>query len=152
MYHHLKEIDWTPSVEQVAATLPCTFQEKYPTTYSIIDGSKNLNWNSIRFVHAVKHMECTIILESFLLGALQMAQCHVSQLYVGSILNVELTRVSRYTRWKGWCICYGWSRAYSAWYVSPKGSWIKHSTIHGRKGSNYQQMKSSVGEVLRPSV
>ena len=39
MYHHLKEIDWTPSVEQVAATLPCAFQEKYPTTYCIIDGT-----------------------------------------------------------------------------------------------------------------
>lgn len=40
MYHHLKEIDWTPSVEQVAATLPCAFQDKYPTTYSVIDASE----------------------------------------------------------------------------------------------------------------
>ena len=53
MYHQLKEIDWTPSVEQVAATLPCAFQEKYPTTYSI-DGSEIF---IVRFVHAVKHME-----------------------------------------------------------------------------------------------
>ena len=40
MYQHLKEIDWTPSLEQVAATLPCAFQEKYSTTYSIIDASE----------------------------------------------------------------------------------------------------------------
>lgn len=33
MYHHLKELDWTPSLEQVAANLPCAFQEKYLLHY-----------------------------------------------------------------------------------------------------------------------
>ena len=37
MYHHLKEIDWTPAVEQVAGSLPSAF---HPTTYSIIDASE----------------------------------------------------------------------------------------------------------------
>ena len=32
MYQHLKDIDWTPSIEQVVATLPCAIQEKYRTT------------------------------------------------------------------------------------------------------------------------
>jgi len=32
MYHHLKEIDWCPTAEQVAGTLHNAFKEKYPTT------------------------------------------------------------------------------------------------------------------------
>lgn len=40
LYQHLKEIDWTPSPRQVAATLPQLFHDKYPTTYAIIDGSE----------------------------------------------------------------------------------------------------------------
>ena len=40
IYKQLNDIDWTPSVEQVAGTLPSKFQEKYPTTYSIIDDTE----------------------------------------------------------------------------------------------------------------
>ena len=40
MYHYLKEIDWSPSAEQVSATLPIAFKEKYPCTFSIIDASE----------------------------------------------------------------------------------------------------------------
>ena len=40
LYHHLKEINWMPSVEQVAGTLPPVFRERYPNTYAIIDGSE----------------------------------------------------------------------------------------------------------------
>ena len=40
LYHHLKEIDWVPTVEQVKGTLPSTFRDKFPTTYAIIDGSE----------------------------------------------------------------------------------------------------------------
>ena len=40
LYHHMKEINWTPTGDQVAATLPIDFKEKYPTTYSIIDASE----------------------------------------------------------------------------------------------------------------
>ena len=39
LYCQLKEIDWMPSTEQVAGTLPCAFKEKYPSTYVIIDAS-----------------------------------------------------------------------------------------------------------------
>ena len=27
LYHHLKELDWMPTVQQVAGTMPCTFNE-----------------------------------------------------------------------------------------------------------------------------
>ena len=40
MYHYLKKIDWCPTSEQVAGTLPNAFKEKYPTTYMIIDASE----------------------------------------------------------------------------------------------------------------
>ena len=40
MCYHLKEIDWCPTSEQVAGTLPNAFKEKYPTTYIIIDASE----------------------------------------------------------------------------------------------------------------
>ena len=40
MYHHFKEIDWCPTSEQVAGTMPNAFKEKYPTTYVIIDASE----------------------------------------------------------------------------------------------------------------
>ena len=40
MYHHFKEIDWMPSVDQVLGTLPAAFKEKFPTTYALIDRSE----------------------------------------------------------------------------------------------------------------
>lgn len=40
MYHHLKEINWSPSAEQVVATLPIAFKERYPSTFGIIDDSE----------------------------------------------------------------------------------------------------------------
>ena len=40
LYHHIKELDWMPSVEQVAGTLPCAFKEKFPNIFAIIDGSE----------------------------------------------------------------------------------------------------------------
>ena len=99
MYHHLKEIDWTPSVEQVAATLPCTFQDKHPTTYLIIDGSEifietpsdlfvqSSTWSNYKHHNTGKFLvACTPN------GAIS----YISQLYVGSISDVDLTRVSGY--------------------------------------------------------
>jgi len=40
LYHHFKEIDWMPAVDQVWGTMPSSFKEKFPTTYAIIDGSE----------------------------------------------------------------------------------------------------------------
>ena len=40
LYHHLKEIDWMPSVEQVLGTLPPSFRERCPSTFAIIDASE----------------------------------------------------------------------------------------------------------------
>ena len=99
MYQHLKELDWTPAVVQVAATLPCAFQKQYPTTYSIIDASEifietpsdlfvqSSTWSSYKHRNTGK----------FLIGCTPNgAISYVSELYVGSISDVELTRVSGY--------------------------------------------------------
>lgn len=99
MYHHLKEIDWTPAVEQVAGSLPSAFQEKYPTTYSIIDASEiyierpsdlfvqGSTWSNYKHHNTAK----------FLIGCTPNgAVSFISQLYVGSISDVELTKVSGY--------------------------------------------------------
>ena len=40
LYHVFMEMDWMPSVEQVKATLPSAFKEKFAATYAIIDGSE----------------------------------------------------------------------------------------------------------------
>ena len=39
LYHHLREIDWVPTVEQVTGTLPHSFRKLYPNKYAITDGS-----------------------------------------------------------------------------------------------------------------
>ena len=99
LYQHLNEIDWTPSAEQVASTLPCVFQEKYPMTYSIIDASEIfIETPSDLFVQSstwsnYKHHNTG----KFLIGCTPNgAVLYVSQLYVGSISDVELTKVSGY--------------------------------------------------------
>lgn len=40
LYHHLKELEWMPTVQQVVETLPSAFQESYRNTYAIINGSE----------------------------------------------------------------------------------------------------------------
>ena len=97
LYHHLREIDWVPPIEQVSGTLPYSFREKYPTTYAIIDGTEifietpsdlhlqSSTWSSYKHHNTGKFLvACTPN------GAI----CYVSPLYVGSISDIELTRVS----------------------------------------------------------
>ena len=92
----MKEIDWMPSTTQVLGTLPTVFREKFPTTYAIIDGSEvfietpsdlamqSSTWSSSKHHNTVKFLvACTPN------GAI----CFVSPVYVGSISDVELTRV-----------------------------------------------------------
>lgn len=40
LYHHLKEIEWMPSVQQVSGTQPHGFRSHYPNTFAIIDASE----------------------------------------------------------------------------------------------------------------
>ena len=97
LYQHLKEIDWVPTVEQVASTLPHEFHEKYLKTFAIIDGSEifietpsdlhlqSSTWSSYKHHNTAK----------FLIACIpNRVVCYISPLYVGSISDVELTRKS----------------------------------------------------------
>ena len=97
MYQHMKEINWMPSTEQVFGMMPHAFKKKYSTTYAIIDGSEifleqpsdlhlqSSTWSSYKHSNTSK----------FLLACTPNGSVSfISPLYVGSISDVELTRVS----------------------------------------------------------
>ena len=97
IYHHLGEIDWMPSVEQVAGTLPHAFKEKYPSTFAIIDGSEifretpsDLHMQSSTWSQYKHHNTVKFLVACTPNGAIS----YISPLFVGSISDVELTRVS----------------------------------------------------------
>ena len=96
LYQHLKEIDWMPTVEQVLGTLPDSFRKKYPTTFAIIDGSEvfietpsDLHMQSSTWSQYKHHNTVKFLVACTPNGAI----CYISQVYVGSISDVELTRI-----------------------------------------------------------
>ena len=85
-----------PSVKQVCGTLPHSFKKYYPNTYAIIDGSEifletpsdlfmqSSTWSQYKHHNTVKFLvACTP----------NGSVSYLSPLYVGSISDVELTRV-----------------------------------------------------------
>ena len=97
LHYHFQEINWLPSVQQVWATLPSGFKEKYPTTFAIIDGSEvfietpsdlqmqSSTWSQYKHHNTVKFLVvCTP----------NRAICFISPVFVGSISDVELTKLS----------------------------------------------------------
>ena len=97
LYHQLKEVDWMPSVEQVSGTLPPAFCEHFPTTYAIIDGSEifletptDLHMQSSTWSSYKHHNTAKFLIACTPNGCI----CFISPLYVGSISDVEITRVS----------------------------------------------------------
>ena len=96
MYHHLAEIDWMPSVQQVIGTLPHSFKEKYPSTYAIIDASEifietpsDLHIQSSTWSNYRSHNTAKFLIACTPNGAISF----ISPLYVGSISDVELTQI-----------------------------------------------------------
>ena len=92
MYHHLSEIDWMLSVEQVQGTMPQSFKEKYPSTYAIIDASEifietptDLQIQSTTWSNYKHHNASKFLITCTPNGAIS----YVSPLYVGSISDVE---------------------------------------------------------------
>ena len=97
LYHHLREIQWMPTVEQVRGCMPHSFREKYPDTYAIIDASEvfietptDLRMQSSTWSNYKHHNTAKFLVACTPNGAV----CFVSPLYMGSISDVELTRVS----------------------------------------------------------
>ena len=95
MYQQLKELNWTPSPEQVSST----FQEKFSSTYSIIDATEvfietpsDLYVQSSTWSNYKHHNTAKALVGCTPNGAVTF----VSKLYVGSISDMELTRISGY--------------------------------------------------------
>lgn len=96
LYKHLSELDWMPTVKQVAGTLPSAFRDKYASTYAIIDGTEifietpsDLHMQSSTWSQYKHHNTTKFLVACTPNGAI----CYVSPLYVGSISDVELTSV-----------------------------------------------------------
>ncbi len=96
LYSHLKEINWMPDVEQIKATLPLAFRDQYSSTYTIIDASEvfletpsDLQCQSSTWSNYKHHNTAKILVACTPNGAVNF----VSDVYVGSISDVELTRV-----------------------------------------------------------
>ena len=83
-------------VEQVFGTLPHMFRTKYQKTYAIIDGSEiflqtpsDLHMQSSKWSQYKHHNMAKFLIACTPNGAI----CYVSPVFVGSISDVELTRV-----------------------------------------------------------
>ena len=97
LYHQLKEIDWMPAVAQVSGTLPPAFRTQFQNTYALIDCSEifvetptDLQMQSSTWSSYKHHNTAIFLLACTPNGCVSF----VSPLYVGSISDVELTRVS----------------------------------------------------------
>lgn len=97
LYRHLSEINWMPEVAQVKATLPHSFKDKYPQTYLILDATEifletptDLHIQSSTWSNYKHHNTGKFLVGCTPNGCITF----ISELYVGSISDVELTRVS----------------------------------------------------------
>ena len=85
------------TVQQVTGTMPCTFKDRFPNTYCIIDGSEifiqtpsDLHMQSSTWSQYKHHNTTKFLVACTPNGAI----CYISPLYVSSISDVELTRTS----------------------------------------------------------
>lgn len=97
LYLYLKEIQWIPEVDQVKATLPHGFKDRYPNTFIILDATEifietpnDLHVQSSTWSNYKHHNTAKCLVGCTPNGAISF----VSELYVGSVSDVELTRVS----------------------------------------------------------
>ena len=97
LYHELKEIPWMPSVDQVMSTMPHSFKDKFPLTFAIIDASEifiqtpsDLQMQSSTWSQYKHHNTAKFLVACTPNGAISF----VSQVFVGSISDIELTRAS----------------------------------------------------------
>ena len=88
LYHHLREIQWMPTVEQVRGCIAYSFREKYPDTYAIIDASEvfietptDLRMQSSTWSNYKHHTTAKFLVACTPNGAV----CFVSPLYMDSI-------------------------------------------------------------------
>ena len=95
LYQELREIEWFPSKDQVAGTLPFSFRERYPTTVSIIDASEvfiqtppDLMLQSTAWSNYKHHNTMTFLVACTPNGAISF----ISQMFLGSVSDPVLTQ------------------------------------------------------------
>ena len=123
LYHHLKELNLSPSVEQVLGTLPHSFRERFPTTYAIIDDSEiflqtpsDLHMQSSTRSYYKHHNTAKFLVACTPNGAISF----ISPVFVGSISDVELNYTFWFhynTRGQTWCFYHGGQRIYNKRHV-----------------------------------
>ena len=97
LYHHFREIDTLPLREQVIRTLPAAFEEKYASTYIIIDATEffletptDMCLQSSTWSNYNQHNTGKVLIGCTPNGCISF----VSDMYMGSISDVQLTQVS----------------------------------------------------------
>ena len=97
LYCYLSEIDWWPSTDQVHIFCPSAFRDKYPVVFAIIDATEvyletpsDLFLQSSTWSNYKSHNTCKFLVACTPNGCI----CFVSDVYVGSISDVDLTNVS----------------------------------------------------------
>ena len=92
LYQHLREIEWMPTPEQVAANVPSIFVEKYPSTASevFIETPSDLHMQASTWSSYKHHNTAKFLVACSPNGTIT----YISPLHVGGISDVELTRVS----------------------------------------------------------
>jgi len=93
LYRYLSELDWWPSEESVFSTSPVPFKEKYPLVFAIIDATEVfIETPSNLFLQSStwSNNTCKFLVACTPNGCI----CFISEGYVGSISDVELTKVS----------------------------------------------------------
>lgn len=92
LYHHLREIEWVPTVEQVSGTLSHSFRKLYPSSEVFIETPSDLNLQSSTWSQYKHHNT-----SSFLWRAHQMVlfHTHLPYLWVPSQMsNLPVNLVS----------------------------------------------------------
>ena len=97
LYKQLGELDWYPATEQVTGTMPLLFRAKYLKTVTIIDCSEwrmetpsDLHLQSSSWSNYKHHNTCKFLVAC----TSNVAISYISPLYLGSISDPEITRVS----------------------------------------------------------
>ena len=130
----------------VVRTLPCALREQFPTTFAIIDGTEifietptDLQKRSSTWTQYKHHNTAKVIVA----WTPNWAICYISPVYVGSISDIELTRICGFlTKWEdkpGISIiadhCLKSRICWDSWVLD----WIYHNSW--REGSNFHLKK-----------
>ena len=95
LYHHLKKLEWMPSVDRIWGTLPTAFKENFSTTFATFDASEEfIETPSYLFLQSSTRSQYKQHSTFKILAACTVngATCFISPVFVGSISDAQLTK------------------------------------------------------------